>query len=485
MTRFKIFPFNTMQFSKSRFRQGWIALVTGALAIAAGFVLSFSTAPSQAQSFSSRVLSGGETTVFNRTSGAYEMEAPNLDEQGFLDHEEGDEAFEAVFMSSANVENGGLGPVFNNASCGGCHIRNGRGMPEPGQLLVRVSQQAEMLDTLDAELLQASSSFLDETGKPLHAPVEVADLETQIQDYSVPGQPSEAKIHMEWLTKAGQYGDSTPYELRSPKFTIVLNDGKTLPSHLMTSPRIPPPVYGLGLLEAIPDETLLALADPDDRNRDGISGKPNFVYDKQAKRMVIGRFGWKSNNPNLRQQSAGAFHDDMGVDSSLFPSEDGKAEITDKFLTAATAYSQTLGVPARTMSTEKEVMRGEQWFNKANCAGCHISELRTGPTHKYAANTNQLIHPFTDLLVHDMGAELADNRPDYEASGSEWRTPPLWGIGLAQTVLPYSGYLHDGRARTFEEAILWHGGEAQAAKEAFRMMPKQERDELVMFLRTL
>jgi CxxC motif-containing protein (DUF1111 family) len=145
---------------------------------------------------------------------------------------------------------------------------------------------------------------------------------------------------------------------------------------------------------------------------------------------------------------------------------------------------QTIGVPARTLLDDPQVQRGEQLFAAANCIACHVSELRTGP-HQIPALANQTIHPYTDLLLHDLGPGLADGRPDFEASGNEWRTPPLWGVGLTQTVLPFSGFLHDGRARSLEEAVLWHGGEAERAKETFRSMAADDRAALIRFLRSL
>ncbi|PSR12637.1 thiol oxidoreductase, partial [filamentous cyanobacterium CCP3] len=186
----------------------------------------------------------------------------------------------------------------------------------------------------------------------------------------------------------------------------------------------------------------------------------------------------------LLQQSAAAYINDMGISNPLFPDADGQTDIDMNTLEAAEAYVQTIAVPARTLLDDARVQQGERLFAKANCTACHLPELRTG-THKSPALTNQTIHPYTDLLLHDVGPGLADGRPDFEASGQEWRTPPLWGVGLTQTVLPFSGFLHDGRARTLEEAILWHGGEAEPAKEAFRAMAADDRTALIWFLRSL
>jgi CxxC motif-containing protein (DUF1111 family) len=423
-------------------------------------------------------MAGGDTTIISRSSGAYEHPAPNLSEKSRAEHLEGDLAFDAVFVTAPATVNPGLGPLFNNASCTGCHLRNGRGLPEKGQLLVRVSSTGNL------SVLNERDDYHPEGIVPTENTPPVPGIGTQIQDQAIYGQPPEAQVAMSWKTQKGQYQDGTPYELRSPAVKITLPNQQPLPSEVLTSLRIPPPVFGLGLLEAIPEQAILALADPEDRNGDGISGRPNQVWDMAQKETRLGRFGLKANQPNLLQQSAAAYFNDMGVTNPLFPETDGSSDIDAKILRAATMYAQTLAVPARTLIDDSQVKRGEQLFTKANCASCHVSELRTG-RHEYAELENQTIHPYTDLLLHDMGPGLADGRPDFEATGSEWRTPPLWGIGVAQTVLPYSSYLHDGRARTLEEAILWHGGEAQSTQQEFSAMSKADRAALVRFLRSL
>lgn len=471
-----------MQVSNRNFRQFYKRLkqlkpmVLFAVAIAAGVGLS--TALGVQAAISERGLSGGATTTFNRTSSSYEEAAPNLTTWGELEHEEGDEAFEEAFVATSGHQNSGLGPNFNNVSCESCHIRNGRGMPEPGQLLVRVSAPTIGIGDASKEA-SADNALAAITNMP-----EFPGLGNQIQDFAIYGQQSEAAVEILWQETAGAYEDGEPYRLRQPQFDITLDNGETLVEGTPISPRIPPQVYGLGLLEAIDEADILALADPEDANGDGISGKPNYVLNVATDELELGRFGWKSGMPNLLQQSAVAYFEDMGITNPLYPAEDGSTEIDEKTLVAAAAYAQTLAVPARVMLDDPAIQRGEQLFADANCASCHATGFRTGD-HKYPSMRNQSIHPYTDMLLHDMGSGLADDRPEFQADGQEWRTPALWGIGLAQTVLPYSGYLHDGRARTFEEAILWHGGEAEQSQEAFRMMPKVDREALVKFLRSL
>jgi CxxC motif-containing protein (DUF1111 family) len=413
-------------------------------------------------------LAGGETTVRDRSSNAFSFPAANLARGELELHVEGDAEFEATFVTAPARVNPGLGPLFNNASCERCHVRDGRGLPatSPGgsALVVRVSVPA---------------------GEPL-APggaIPARGLGTQLQDHAVHGVAPEVAIEIRWIEQRGAYGDGEPFVLRRPALAIALADGSPLPGEIATSARIPPPVFGLGLLEAVPEDAILALADPYDSDGDGISGRANYVWDAAADRLALGRFGWKASGPTLRQQAALAYAEDMGV-SAPFPTAGASAEIDEHRMTAVTLYTQTLAVPARDRASDPNVRRGEEIFAAIGCAGCHVAELRTD-AHPIAALVDQTIHPYTDLLLHNMGFELADAREDFLASGTEWRTAPLWGLGVSETVLPRACYLHDGRARTLEEAILWHGGEAEAAKESFRTLSSSERAALVAFLRSL
>lgn len=416
---------------------------------------------------------GGELTIIDRTSHAFTKPAPNLSDDELELHLAGDLAFDAQFVSPGSPRNAGLGPVFNNNACSACHIRNGRGMPVLGHPSLRSSM-----------LVRVSLA----EGEPLvpGGAVPVGELGVQLQDHAIGGEDPEATVELAWEVVPGSYADGTPYELRRPKMTILLADGTELPDEVQRSLRQSPPIVGLGLLEAVPEATIVALADPDDADGDGISGRPNRVWDARAQAAVLGRFGHKANEPNLTQQTADAFVNDMGV---LTPYGAGAhAEIDPEFFEAAVFYTQSLAVPERFMPAEPErgeaIARGEELFTTLNCAGCHVPELESGPA-EHPSLAYQRFAPYTDLLLHDMGEELADGRPDFEATGREWRTAPLWGLGLAQTVLPGSGYLHDGRARTIAEAILWHGGEAEASREGFRQLSEAERDDLLAFLRSL
>lgn len=427
-------------------------------------------------------LSGGDTTIFDASSHAFSIPAPNLSAAAFEKHLEGDVEFEAAFVTAPAVVNPGLGPIYNNISCINCHARDGRGRPPTvDEKFVSMLFRLSLPDTENGE-----------SGKP---PIPVPGYGTQLNNRAIYGTPAEGSVKIEYHEETITTEDGTRVHLRYPNYTIT-NSYQQLPEDVQVSPRIAPVVFGLGLLEAIPEETILSCADEADANGDGISGKPNFVWDVVKKRYTLGRFGWKANQPNLLQQVASAYHDDMGLTTSLFLFENSfgqpqltvnnaRPEVSDEILDVVTFYVQTLAVPARRNMDDPEVMHGEQLFAQAQCASCHIPTLRTGTLPGVPSVSNQTIHPYTDLLLHDMGPDLADNRPDFHASGTEWRTPPLWGIGLVRTVNGHTNFLHDGRARDLMEAILWHGGEAEKSRQTTLEMTKTERDALIAFLESL
>ena len=399
--------------------------------------------------------------------------------------------------------------MWNNDQCDGCHVGSGRSKaPQPGnapQLLFRVSLPGK---------------------GPDGGPNPVPGFGDQIQPVAVVngvrGVSIEGKVSTTYLEEVRYYIDGQSYSLRSPTYTFVRTPGgNALPAKALISPRIGPQVAGLGLLEAVPEATILALADEKDRNRDGISGRPNYVWDAAAQAIRLGRFGWKANQPTLLQQNAAAYNGDLGITTPYFPLESDvpgggrnkegrkkkkkddhgfevtETDISGQELDAVTFYTRTLGVPAFRNITDPLVVAGRTIFLKANCGACHVPTLRTGtlPTEDGDIDgilptdvpevAYQNIAPFTDLLLHNMGPGLADNRPDFEATGSEWRTPPLWGIGLTETVNSHSFFLHDGRARNLMEAIMWHGGEATESAEYVKGLPKEDRDALVAFLKSL
>jgi CxxC motif-containing protein (DUF1111 family) len=424
-------------------------------------------------------LSGGETTIFNSTSQAFTFPAPNLAD---LDrHREGDLAFESAFVVGPAPVNAGLGPIFSNTSCGGCHVGNGRGTllppgPELGSLLLRLS---------------VPGVNPDGSGGPNPAP----DFGLQLDDHATFGVTPEARTVVRYYEAVGRFADGTVYSLRRPSYHIVDSYIAT-PPDILVSPRMALPVFGRGLLEAIPEESIVALADESDADGDGVSGRPNYVFDHLNQRTALGRFGWKANQPSLLQQSAAAYRGDMGITNPIFMTEnahgqaqdDGLAddpEIPMETVEAAAFYTQTLAVPARRSVNDPMVLRGERLFYRARCGTCHTSTFETGVLAGVPEVSHQVIHPYTDMLLHDMGDDLADGRSDFLATGQEWRTPPLWGIGLTSVVQGQTFFLHDGRARTLMEAILFHGGEASASREAVRKMVKADRDALIVFLQSL
>ncbi len=321
---------------------------------------------------------------------------------------------------------------------------------------------------------------------------------SQLQTAALPAARPEADLVLEWQQLSHTLADGTEVSLRNPVYRIENTNYGPLPDDLLMSPRVAPPMIGMGLLEAIPVAGLMALADPGDRNNDGISGRLNRVWDAASSQTVPGRFGWKAGEPNVRQQSLGAFAGDMGLTSSLKPVTDctaeqqcdrftsgGDPEVSDKVAGFVTFYAKSLAVPARRNLDSATVRHGARLFNETGCASCHTPRHTTGEVADRPDLSNQAIWPYSDLLLHDMGPALADGRPEFLADGNEWRTAPLWGIGLAQTVNPQAGFLHDGRARTLEEAILWHGGEAQPAADRYRQMPAPDRSALIDFLNSL
>lgn len=423
-------------------------------------------------------LSGGAATVFLSNSQAFGAAIPGLSGYDDFMHELGDGLFEQTFVSAPANIFPGLGPLYNNVSCISCHHNDGKGTPTLGLITSSL-------------LTRISIPGTDEHGGPLS----VQGYGGQLQDKATAGKTAEGKITIEYTELPFTFPDGTTASLRKPVYTFS-NPYITMPAGYMVSVRLAPPIFGLGLLELIPEATILSFADENDANKDGISGKPNYVYNPQTKQRELGRFGLKANNPNIHIQVASAYHQDIGITSYLFPKEnsfgqvqyDGLGddpELADSMLDATTFYIRTLAVPARRNVTDETALRGEKLFNQLNCSGCHIPTLYSGVDNRLPALSNQRIHPYTDMLLHDMGADLSDGRPDYLADGNEWRTPALWGVGLfAKTNgIPY--YLHDGRARTLTEAILWHGGEAQKAKEAFVQLSAADREALLKFLQSL
>jgi len=392
----------------------------------------------------------------------------------------------------------GLGPTFDAVACAACHVRAGRGRPP--------LRQGEALGSL---LMRLSVAGRGEHGEPRPHPAYGA----QLSGRAISGVPPEGQIFVEYHPEPGLYGDGEAYQLRRPVYVFYRLAFGQLGDTAMTSPRLPPALAGVGLLEAIPEADILARADAEDTNGDGISGRPNLVWDAQGGKtrlaggktrlaggkLGLGRFGWKANVADLRQQAAGAAFGDMGLTSALHPGPScpppqracrdaartpGAPELGADRLAALTAYLRYLAPPPRRNAEDPAVLRGEKLFASAGCAACHTPRARTGEGAPPPL-AGRDIAPYSDFLLHDMGKGLADGRPDFAADEREWRTPPLWGLGSLMAVNGHEFLLHDGRARGIAEAILWHGGEAAPAAEAFRTMNAGARSDLLAFLRSL
>lgn len=428
---------------------------------------------------------GGDTTRPTLAQNAFSFQAPNAPRQHQRDFSFGNRLFNTNWVEApASVKAfDGLGPLFNRVSCAGCHTKDGRGRPpESG------------VGPMDSMLLRISVPGTGAHGGPKPVP----GYGDQLSERGIGDVRPEGLTHVTYQDVAGSYGDGEAFVLRKPVVAITQPAYGPLPADLLMSARVAPHMIGLGLLEAVPDAILLSLADPDDADGDGISGRVNTVWNAATQKMAVGRFGWKAGQADLLNQNAGAAAGDIGLTSRLHPGENceaeqrncsttpngGSPELNDAFLSKLTLYTQSLAVPAQRHADAPEVREGELLFRRFGCSQCHVPTLKTENASRPEL-AQQTFHPFTDLLLHDMGEGLADNRPDFTATGTEWRTPPLWGLGLVPLVNGHDLLLHDGRARGFAEAILWHGGEAEAAKETFRNAPADQRAALVAFLKSL
>ena len=425
-------------------------------------------------------LSGGYATVFDAGAHAFSHPVPGLSSWDEHIHELGDKIFEQTFVAAPAPLYGGLGPAFNNVSCVSCHHNDGKGIPTAGQVNSSL-------------LFRLSIVGSDAHGGALSVP----GMGTQLQDVALQGVLPEARVNISYKEQVINYLDGNKAVLRNPVYTLY-SPYVPLPAQYMLSPRLAPSVFGLGLLNNISEATLLSFADPDDKDKDGISGRPNYVYNPYTHKIEVGRFGLKANTSSLLVQVATAFQQDMGITNYVQPAESVHGQIqmnnlpvyagydlSDSLLNAVFFYTKSLAVPARRDVENMTVKEGALLFKQLNCSGCHIPTMYTEVDVTFPAISHQRIHPYTDLLLHDMGDGLADKRPDYLATGSEWRTAPLWGVGLFDKTNGVPYYLHDGRARTLEEAILWHGGEAEKAKNKFMQLSKTERDALIIFLKSL
>ena len=446
-------------------------------------------------------LSGGSATNRKRFDrDAFSQPSANLSFEARAQFAIGNGLFRRPWVSSPSSTRSadGLGPLYNARSCQRCHLKDGRGHPPVDardsavSMLIRLSVPPRT----DEERALLASGRAAAIPEPTYG--------GQLQDVAVPGMAAEGRIRITRTEREVTLHDGTKVVLEAPLHAIVDTEYGPLDPEVMTSPRVAPPMIGLGLLEAVAASDILDRIDPDDADGDGISGRARRVWSREHGRMMLGRFGWKAGAASIVDQSAVAMSGDIGVSNPLAPEPWGECTArqracrrgphganADEFeapaaiMDAIVFYTRNLAVPARRAADDPTVLRGKALFYRIGCTGCHTPKHATRSDWPVEALAGQLIWPYTDLLVHDMGDGLADGRPEGDASGREWRTAPLWGIGLTEVVNGHTRFLHDGRARNLVEAILWHGGEARDAASAFRSLSSPDREALVAFLNSL
>ncbi|MCW3479051.1 c-type cytochrome [Neisseriaceae bacterium JH1-16] len=449
-----------------------------ALALAATALLTLTGARTDTPS----VLLGGQGSVERRDDNAFSMPASNLDEKHRANFLTGVSLFRKTWSDSTAASNPrpGLGPFFNARSCVACHPSDGRGAP-PGAFGQAQEPPLALLMRLSIPAPHGTQP------EPVYG--------NQFTTEAVAGVASKGRIEIDYRVIPGRYGDGTLYQLQQPGYRLTALGYGPLHPKTQLSPRIAPQMIGLGLLEAVRAEDIVANAHRQRGDADGIAGQVNRVDDVERGTAAIGRFGWKANVASLPQQLFNAFNADLGVTSDALPREDcppgltacrpHPTELTQGQFEPLLVYSRLLAVPSQRDADTAQVRRGSQLFTAARCAVCHQPRYHTGELAGFPELRGQEIRPYTDLLLHDMGEGLADHRPDGLANGRQWKTPPLWGIGLIPTVNGHSRYLHDGRARNLAEAVLWHDGEARASRERFRTMNAADRAALLAFLGSL
>ena len=468
-------------------------------------------------------LGGGDATVNHSGADAFSQNSANLtDIEKIKTFNLGDDFFQNPWVagSASTSSRDGLGGLFNNNACQDCHIRDGRGHAP------NVSDTEEGTD-FSSILLRAARSNIsaaeqDDMLNSRIANVPDSSVGGQLQHDSVANVTPEVELRVSYTPVTVTFEDGFEVELRKPIWHITSVYADQDPTFdfnddTVFSARVAPPMIGLGLLALIPEATIIAQEDVNDANNDGISGKANFVQSVANNNVQLGRFGWRAGQPSLLEQSAGAFVNDMGLTSRLHLNEncmphqedclltpngngdsvaDYDYEVPDTVLDAIGFYSAHLAVPQRRDAYSDPVQRGKALFNDLGCQQCHVERYETANSEEFPELSQQVIFPYTDLLLHDMGEDLADftidNEPventvltEFLANAREWRTPPLWGLGLAKAVDPEATFLHDGRARTILEAVLWHGGEAEQSKQSLLGLNEQERNDLITFLEDL
>lgn len=424
---------------------------------------------------------GAATSAKPPNRSAFSHPVANLSFEGQFEFKVGDGVFRKLWASapSSTTSSDGLGPLYNARSCQSCHLKDGRGTPPaPGEAAVS---------------LLFALARADGSPDPIYG--------GQLQPFAIQGQAGEAAIVIRYRDRPVKLADGMVVKLREPTYTVTKPAYGPLDRTTRLSPRIAPPMIGVGLLELVPEADILARVDPEDRDGDGVRGLARRVWSRAEGREMLGRFGWKTGAATVADQAANAFSNDMGLSTPLIRASAGDCterqprcrsaptgddpgegiEVPSKMFALVAFYSRRLGVPARLNASAEPVLRGKQLFADLGCAACHTPRHVTGHHPERPELSGQTIWPYTNLLLHDMGDGLADGTPE----GKLWRTTPLWGLGLTETVSGHTYLLHDGRARGILEAVLWHGGEAQAARDRVVKLGKSDREALLAFLGSL
>lgn len=439
-------------------------------------------------------LSAGTSTIFTNSTFAFDSEASWVSGTYSTRFHRGDKLYDDV-RTSSNSYGGGLGPVYAGYSCGSCHRNAGRTRPT---LWSEGGSGSTGFSSMLVYITRKNGSFFQNYGRVLH-------------DQAIYGVKPEGKLKVEYTKETFTFPDGEEYELCKPNYTITEWYADSIkPEDLFCTVRIPLRHVGMGQMMALDPTEIEALAKKSNYPEYGISGRCNYITEKGVK--SLGLSGNKAQHADLTVELG--FSSDMGVTNSRYPEEicEGQIqmdqgsmmglsyeqlEVSTEDMEDVDLYMQSLGVPARRKVNDETVQRGEQMFYQAKCHLCHVTTLHTKPRGSTLLNGTHLpwvggqtIHPYSDFLLHDMGSEimgvgLNDNYVSGLARGNEWRTTPLWGIGLQEKVNGHTYFLHDGRARNFVEAIMWHGGEGEASKNLFKNMSKADRDALVEFLKSL
>lgn len=436
---------------------------------------------------------GRASTVQDETEMAFNNPIPGLSVEENTSFVSGNSFNRNNWVVAGNTTSGrdGLGPFFNAASCSSCHVLDGRGKaPDFGEESVSM-------------VIKWSVTGEDEFGAPKPIPNYGDQLNSKSigqYDSSVFVKP-EGKVSNIYDYIKEKYPDGSEVELRQPLYQFTNLAYGSLPSDFMFSARVAPKMTGTGIFDAISEQDILKNADENDINQDGISGKPNYVFDYINKKVALGRIGWKAGQASVANQVAHAFLNDIGITSSIYPEQNlfgtqkilysnlkngGEPEISDEALRDVVYYTSALAMPTRRSNfNDEQILKGKSLFKQIGCTKCHVQQFQTSVSTVVPQLSNQKVFIYSDLLLHDMGYGLADERPEFKATGREWRTSPLWGLSYYNTVNKHTQLLHDGRARNVEEAILWHGGEASQIKSNFKSLSKIDRDLIINFINTL